>query len=99
MLRLLEIDSRCYVVLVEKTDRLYRNPTDTWRFGQLVETRDVVLHLVKEGIVLDKNSKSKDKFMHDIQVALAKHYIDNLREEVKKGMHEKAKQGMYPSLG
>ena len=43
-----------------------------------------------------KNSKSKDKFMHDIQVALAKHYVDNLKEEVKKGMQGKAEQGMYP---
>ena len=86
----------CHTVLVEKTDRLYRNPADTWRFGQLIEDKDVELHLVKEGMLISKNSRSNDKFMHDIRVALAKHYIDNLREEVKKGMHEKAEQGMYP---
>lgn len=96
MVRLLEADSSCRIVLVEKTDRLYRNPTDTWRFGQLIESNDVIVHLVKEGLVLDKNARSTDKFRHDIQVALAKHYIDNLKEEVKKGMHEKAEQGMYP---
>ena len=28
---------------------------------------------------------------------MARNYIDNLREEVKKGMREKAEQGIYPS--
>jgi site-specific DNA recombinase len=34
--------------------------------------------------------------MHDIHVAVAKHYVENLKEEVKKGMKEKAQQGLYP---
>jgi len=35
--------------------------------------------------------------MHDIHVAVAKNYVENLKEEVKKGMREKAEQGTYPS--
>jgi hypothetical protein len=54
------------------------------------------LHLVKENRVISKDCRSQDKFMHDIHVALSKHYIENLREEVKKGMREKAEQGIYP---
>jgi site-specific DNA recombinase len=57
----------------------------------------VEIHLVKEGRVIAKDSRSQDKFMHDIHVAVAKHYSENLREEVKKGMREKAEQGIYPS--
>ena len=30
-------------------------------------------------------------------MVLARNYIENLREEVKKGMREKAEQGIYPS--
>ena len=81
---------------MEKTDRLYRNPSDTWHFGELIETRNVEVHLVKEGMVVSKDSRSHEKFMHDIRVALAKLYVDNLREEVVKGMAEKARQGFYP---
>ncbi len=33
----------------------------------------------------------------DIQVLMARNYIDNLKEEVGKGMREKAEQGIYPS--
>ena len=36
--------------------------------------------------------------MHGIKVLMAKNYIDNLSEEVKKGMREKAEQGHWPSM-
>jgi DNA invertase Pin-like site-specific DNA recombinase len=90
MLRLLESDNSCLIVLVEKTDRLYRNRTDALAFEALIEKRGVEIHLVKEGRVIGKDSRSQDKFMHDIHVAVAKNYVENLKEEVKKGMREKA---------
>jgi site-specific DNA recombinase len=96
MVRLLQTISDCRIVLVEKTDRLYRNRTDSLLFEELIESRGVEVHLVKEGRVISKNSRSQDKFMHDIHVAVAKNYVENLKEEVKKGMREKAEQGCYP---
>jgi DNA invertase Pin-like site-specific DNA recombinase len=96
MLRLLESGQDCGVVLVEKTDRLYRNRTDSLAFEELIEKRGVEIHLVKEARVIGKNSRSQDKFMHDIHVAVARNYSENLKEEVKKGMREKAEQGIYP---
>jgi DNA invertase Pin-like site-specific DNA recombinase len=74
MQRLLETDGACRIVLVEKTDRLYRNRTDALAFEALIERRGVEIHLVKEGRVIGKDSRSQDKFMHDIHVAVAKHY-------------------------
>lgn len=47
---------------------------------------------------LSKDSKSHQKFIHGIKVLMAKNYIDNLSEEVKKGHLEKAQQGQLPSL-
>ena len=35
--------------------------------------------------------------MHGIKVLMAKNYIDNLSEETRKGMLEKAEQGIWPS--
>jgi len=96
MLRSLETDGTCHIVLVEKTDRLYRNRTDALAVEALIEKRGVEIHLVKEGRVIGKESRSQDKFMHDIHVAVAKNYVENLKEEVKKGMREKAEEGIYP---
>jgi site-specific DNA recombinase len=97
MVGLLETDPNCRIVLVEKTDRLYRNRKDSLTFEELIEKRNVEVHLVKEGRVIGKDSRSQDKFTHDIHVAVARNYSENLREEVKKGMREKAEQGVYPA--
>jgi site-specific DNA recombinase len=81
------------LVLVEKTDRLYRNLRDWVTIDEL----DLEIHLVKEGVVLSPESRSHEKFMHGIKVLMAKNYVDNLSEETRKGMIEKAKQGIWPS--
>ncbi len=84
---------RCRIILVEKTDRLYRNVKD-W---VTVDDLDVEIHFVKENEILSPEAHSSAKFMHGIRVLMAKNYVDNLGEEVKKGMREKAEQGIWPS--
>ena len=83
----------CKVLLVEKTDRLYRNLKDWVSIDDL----DLEIHFVKENVALSPGSRSAEKFMHGIKVLMAKNYIDNLSEETQKGMREKAEQGLYPS--
>jgi site-specific DNA recombinase len=82
------------VLLVEKTDRLYRNLKD-W---VTVDELEVEIHFPKEGVVLSRESRSSEKFMHGIKVLMAKNYIDNLSEEARKGMQEKAEQGIWPTV-
>ena len=81
------------VILVEKTDRLYRNLKD-W---VTVDELDAEIHFPKEGVVLSRDSRSSEKFMHGIKVLMAKNYIDNLSEEARKGQQEKAEQGIWPT--
>ena len=80
-------------ILTEKTDRVYRNFKD---YLMLDEFKDLEVHLVKEGMVISNHSSSHIKFMHGIKVLMAKNYIDNLSEEVKKGKSEKAREEYYP---
>src|SRR5262249_16999065 len=74
------------VLLAEKTDRLYRNLKDWVKVDEL----DVEIQFPKEGVVLSRDSRSSEKFMHGIKVLMAKNYIDNLSEEARKGQQEKA---------
>src|SRR5579872_3751258 len=92
MIQFLKQNDACRVVLVEKTDRLYRN----FRDCVTLEDLGVEIHLPKEGQIIGKNSKSQAKLVHGIQLVIARNYIENLREEVKKGLREKAAQGFYP---
>src|SRR6266852_553702 len=93
MIRLFKENPACRIVLAEKTDRLYRN----FRDYILLEDLEIEIHLPKEGLIISKEAKSQTKLVHGIQVVIARNYIDNLREEVCKGMREKAEQGIYPS--
>jgi DNA invertase Pin-like site-specific DNA recombinase len=49
-------------------------------------------------LVQSRDSRSSEKFMHGIKVLMAKNYIDNLSEEARKGMQEKAEQGIWPTV-
>jgi site-specific DNA recombinase len=71
--------SGCRTLLVEKTDRLYRNIKDWVTIDEL----GIEVHFVKEAVVLSEDSRSSEKFMHGIKVLMAKNYIDNLGEEVR----------------
>ncbi len=93
MIRFLEEHPQVRILLCEKTDRLYRNFKDYVTIDEL----DVTLIFVKEGSVLNKSSRSHDKFIHGIKVLMAKNYIDNLSEETRKGLLEKAEEGEFPA--
>jgi site-specific DNA recombinase len=94
MLDCFKKNSGCRILLVEKTDRLYRNLKDWVTIDEL----DLEIHFVKENVILSGDSRSSEKFMHGIKVLMAKNYIDNLSEETRKGMSEKAAQGFWPSF-
>ena len=83
----------CRTVLVEKTDRLYRNIKDYATVDQL----GVEIHLVKENEIISRDSRSSEQFVHGIKVLMARNYSLNLGEETLKGMTEKARAGIYPS--
>ena len=93
MIALFKRNRNCRTLLVEKTDRLYRNLKDYVTIDGL----GLTIHFVKENVVLSPTSRSNEKFMHGIKVLMAKNYIDNLSEETRKGMLEKARQGIWPS--
>ena len=94
MVALLRSNQQCRIVIVEKTDRLYRNFKD---YVTLDEIEGLEIHFAKEGTVISRDSRSSEKLIHGIKVLMAKNYIDNLSEETRKGMLEKAEQGIFPS--
>lgn len=81
-------------IVCEKTDRLYRNYSDFVTLQEMGVTR----HFVKDHEIISPASTANELLHHHIKVALATNYSGNLSEETKKGMTEKAEQGMYPSV-
>lgn len=86
------------IIICEKIDRLTRNLKDAVEINDWINgdpEREV--HFVKEGVILNKDSKSNEKFIWNIKVSVAQYYIDNLSEEVRKGQKEKIEQGWLPT--
>ena len=79
-------------IICEKVDRLYRNLKDYLTIDDL--KRDLVF--VKENTIYTSEAKASEKLMHGIKVLMARNYLDNLSDEVKKGLYEKFSQGGYP---
>jgi DNA invertase Pin-like site-specific DNA recombinase len=83
----------CRTILVEKTDRLYRNLKDWSTLDELGVTN----HFVKENTIIGPETRSAEQFVHGIKVLVARNHSQNLSEETQKGMLEKARSGIYPS--
>lgn len=85
------------VIVCEKVDRLTRNLKDAVMIDAWLDAdEERQVHLVKDGLILHKNSRSQEKLNWGIRVIFAKNYTDNLSEEVKKGQMEKVEQGWWP---
>ena len=71
-------------IICEKVDRLYRNLKDYLTIDDL--KRDLVF--VKENTIYTSEAKASEKLMHGIKVLMARNYLDNLSDEVKKGLYD-----------
>ena len=91
MLRLLRLGVAQGVV-IHKIDRSARNLEDWNDIGKLVDA-GVDVYFATENIDLKTTA---GRLSADIQAVVASHYSRNLREEVKKGMYGRLKQGFYP---
>jgi site-specific DNA recombinase len=79
-------------VIIHKIDRSARNLKDWAALGSLI---DIGLEVHFAGESLDLNSRG-GRLSADIQAVVASDYIRNLREETKKGIYGRLKQGLFP---
>jgi site-specific DNA recombinase len=79
-------------VIIHKIDRSARNLKDWADLGELID-QGIEVHFANES--LDLQSRG-GRLSADIQAVVAADYIRNLREEAKKGIYGRLKQGFYP---
>jgi hypothetical protein len=79
-------------VIIHKIDRSARNLRDWSDLGEMMDG-GIEIHFANES--LDLNSRG-GRLSADIQAVVAADYVRNLREETKKGMRGRFKQGLLP---
>ena len=77
------------VVVAHKLDRLYRNFADQIALEEVIGAR-------ARYVLGDVPDTPQGELLRDVQLSVAKYYLTNLAEEVKKGMNEKVSQGGWP---
>lgn len=80
-------------VIMHKIDRSARNLRDWLELADLIDAGRATVHFVTENI--DLRSRG-GRLSADIQAVIAADYIRNLREETKKGVYGRLKQGVSP---
>jgi site-specific DNA recombinase len=79
-------------LVMHKVDRGARNLADWAELASLMD-HGIDVHFAHEGIDL---STRGSRLSADIQAVVAADYVRNLRDEVKKGLQGRLKQGIYP---
>ncbi len=80
-------------VVMHKIDRSARNLRDWLELADLIDSGNITVHFVSENI--DLRSRG-GRLSADIQAVIAADYIRNLREETRKGLYGRLKQGLFP---
>jgi len=79
-------------LIMHKVDRGSRNMTDWAELNSLMDA-GIAVHFAHEAIDLASRG---GRLSADIQAVIAADFIRNLRDEVKKGIYGRLKQGIYP---
>lgn len=80
-----------------KSDRASRNGVDSAQLVYMAEYQGFNIHLIQDGLVLNKQSRPTDYMIFEMANVIANFYPRNLSVDSSTKMREKAEQGYYPS--
>lgn len=89
-------------LLADTIDRVQRSFKDSVLLDELRLSGKVVLHFIRENLIINKNSNSADILRWDMGVMFAKSYVTQLSDNVKRGLEQKRLNGEWtghPSFG
>lgn len=85
-------------IVVNCVDRLQRSDEDNPALNKLRKEGKIVLHFMKEHIILDEDSPVQDIFSWKMNVLLAGNYTDSLSYNVKRSLTMNRSKGLLQGL-
>ncbi len=83
-------------LVVDTVDRLQRTFNEFPMLLELVKKEKLALHFFKEGLVIDKNFKSSDLAMWQMQILSANMFVNSTRDNVRRSEERMLKEGLLP---
>ncbi|MCL2017796.1 MAG: recombinase family protein [Alphaproteobacteria bacterium] len=85
-------------IVADCVDRIQRSFKESVDLDELLKNDKIELHFLRENLRLHKDSTSSEIAMWDLSVFTAKTYVNNLRDNVKRGINYNVKQGVWQSI-
>ena len=97
MLDYIKQQAGCIVIVSDTVDRFQRSFKETLELDPMLKDGKVELHFIKNGLIVHQNSSASDTTMWRMCVLMAENYVLSLRENTRRGMMQKIKNGEWPS--
>lgn len=95
VIKFIEDQNETIALIVDKVDRLQRSFKESVILDEMRRAGKVELHFYGEGLVITKDSQTRDIMMWDFAVMGAKSYVLTLSENVKRSVDYKLKSGEW----
>lgn len=85
-------------LIVECVDRLQRSFKESVLLDELRKQDKVELHFIRENLVIHKDSNSSEIQRWDLAVFIAKSYVLQISDNVKRSIEQKLRNGEWPGM-
>ena len=84
-------------LIVETVDRLQRSFKESVRLDEFRKNGTLEIHFIRENLIINQHSNSSELQRWDLAVFMAKSYVLQISDNVKRSINERLRQGIYPS--
>ncbi|MVM32436.1 recombinase family protein [Spirosoma sp. HMF4905] len=98
MLKFVKSHREPIAIVADKVDRVQRSFKEYPMLDALIQAGKIELHFNSENYIIHKNSVSQERLMWSMGVIMAQSYVDSLRDNVKRSIDHKIRQGEWIAL-
>jgi DNA invertase Pin-like site-specific DNA recombinase len=98
MLKFVKAQKQTIAIVADKVDRVQRSFKEYPMLDALIQQGKIELHFNTENYVIHRDSLSQERLMWSMGVIMAQSYVDNLRDNVKRSIEQKVRQGEWIAM-
>ena len=95
MIKFVKASRETIAIVADKVDRVQRSFREYPMLDALIQDGKIELHFNTENYIIHKNSVSQERLMWSMGVIMAQSYVDSLRDNVKRSIDHKIRQGEW----
>lgn len=97
MIEFVKSQKETIAIVADKVDRVQRSFKEYPMLDGLIQQGKIELHFNTENYVIHKDSMSQERLMWSMGVIMAQAYVDSLKDNIKRSIEQKIRQGEYIS--